>query len=401
MTLFTQIAIAFLALAIAGFVAKVLKSFNPPFYIVAGILLGPAVFGLVSNEEVFSLLGDIGLVFLLFYLGYEFSLNKLVKKKKVLGFAGFIDFLVNFSIAFLLGLLLDLSLFYTFVFAGMIYMSSSSIITKSLIQLGAVKKEEGQVVMGIMIFEDLVMIGFLVIIQSIVNNDGFNLLSISKDIGLAALFAFLVLFFGRKYSRFIDKIISQKSHELAHIGFIAFVFVGVVIGIFFGVSEALSAFLLGLIVSELKHQDEMQEVVLKFRDIFGGIFFFYFGMTFALSTITVPIYILVIISVVAILGKILSGYMMQLIQGCKRDGGLFVGIVTIPRGEFSLIIAGIVAASEPQFANVAVIIILVTSFVTTILFFLINKLCKHKEICVLSKQFLNEDYKEEADEALS
>ncbi|QWC00090.1 cation:proton antiporter [Mycoplasmatota bacterium] len=401
MSLFTQIAIAFLALAIAGFISKFLKSFNPPFYIVAGILLGPAVFSIVNNEEVFSLLGDIGLIFLLFYLGYEFSLNKLVDKKKVLGLAGLIDFIVNFSIAFLLGMLLDLSWFYTFVFAGMIYMSSSSIITKSLIQLGAVKKEEGQVVMGIMIFEDIVMIGFLVIIQSIVNHDGFELLSISKDIGLAVLFAFIVIFLGRKYSSYIDKLINLKNHELAHIGFIAFIFIGVVIGVLFGVSEALSAFLLGLVVSELKHKDRMEEVILKFRDIFGAVFFFYFGMTFAFESITVPFYILLIISFVAIIGKLVSGYLMQMIEKCNKDGGLFIGIVTIPRGEFSLIIAGIVAAAEPQFANVAVVVILVTSFMTTIIFYIINKLCKHKEICVLSKQFLNDDHKGEANEALS
>ncbi|MFW5793940.1 MAG: cation:proton antiporter [Bacillota bacterium] len=394
MSLFIQIAIVFLSLAIAGFLAKILKSFNPPFYIVTGILLGPVVFGLVKNQEVISLLGDIGLVFLLFYLGYEFSLNKLVKQKKVLGIAGLIDFLINFSIAFLLGLLLDLSMFYVIVFAGIIYMSSSSIITKSLIQLDAVKEKEGKIVMGIMIFEDLVMIVFLVLIQSIVNNEGFQLLSISKDIALAGLFALIVLYFGRKYSGIIDKIIGQSSHELAHFGFIAFVLIGVVIGGLFGVSKALSAFLLGLIVSETKNKRKMEEVIFKFRDIFGGIFFFYFGMTFTFSSITIPIYILIIIGLVAIFGKLISGYLMQVISGCDLDGGLFIGIVTIPRGEFSLIIAGIVAASEPQFANLAVIIILVTSFVTTIIFFLLNKLCKEREVCVLSNRFLAEKNEE-------
>ena len=64
---------------------------------------------------------------------------------------------------------------------------------------------------------------------------------------------------------------------------------------------------------------------------------------------------------------------MQLISGCDKDGGLFVGIV---------------ATSEPQFANLAVIIILITTFITTIIFFVLNKLCKEREVCVLSKQFL-------------
>ncbi|MFW6318542.1 MAG: cation:proton antiporter [Bacillota bacterium] len=390
MDLFTQIAIAFLALGIAGVLAKLLKSFNPPFYILAGIILGPALFNVIKPSDTFEVFSKIGLVFLLFYLGYEFSLHKLMKKKRVLGFAGLIDFVVNFSLAFILGLFLDLSLFYVLVFAGIIYMSSSSIITKSLIQLGAVNDEEGDVVMGIMIFEDLVMIVFLVIIQSLANTDAFSFFALSQDIGFALLFAFIVLYLGKKYTFLIDKIIGQSSHELAHVGFVAFIFIGVALGLLFGVSEALSAFLLGLIVSESKHKEKMQEVVMKFRDIFGSLFFFYFGMTFAFNSITIPIYVLVIISFVAVVGKLLSGLLMQITHGCNRDGGLFVGVVTIPRGEFSLIIAGIVGASEPQFANLAVVIILVTSFVSTIIFIVLIKLCHDQEVCVLSEQFLKE-----------
>ncbi len=390
MDLFTQITIAFFALAIAGVLSKLLASFKPPFYILAGIILGPALLNIVEPSDTFEVLSKVGLVFLLFYLGYEFSLHKLMKKKRVLGFAGLVDFIINFSLAFVLGLFLDLSLFYVLVFAGIIYMSSSSIITKSLIQLGAVNEEEGEVVMGIMIFEDLVMIVFLVIIQSLASTDALSFLTVSKDIGLALLFVFIVLYFGKKYAFLIDKIIGQSSHELAHIGFVAFILIGVVLGILFGVSEALSAFLLGLIVSEARYKDKMQEVVIKFRDIFGSLFFFYFGMNFAFNTITIPWHILVIISGIAIVGKLFSGLLMQLLNGCNRDGGLFIGLITIPRGEFSLIIAGIISASEPQFVNLAVIIILVTSFVTTLTFFILTKLCHEREVCVLSEQVLKD-----------
>ena len=391
MPVFSQIAIAFFALAIFGFLAKITKSFKPPFYILAGILLGPALLGWTVEEEVFSIFGDIGLIFLLFYLGYEFSLNTLVKRKRTLGLAGLIDFIVNFSIAFFLAYFLELSWFYMIVFAGMIYMSSSSIITKSLIQLGAVKEKEGEVVMGIMIFEDLVMIIFLVFIQSIARQSGFDFLNISKDIGLALLFSLVLIFFGKKYAPLLDRLINQKSHELSHLSFIAFLFLGVYLGSLFGVSMALSAFLIGLIVSETKHKREMQEVVIKFRDIFGALFFFYFGMTFSFTSIEQSIWLLLLISLVAVLSKLLSGYLMSLIGGCDKDGGFFIGIVNIPRGEFSLIIAGIVAAEKPEFTSIAVILILITSLITTLIFIILGKLCKDKEICLLSKQFMEEE----------
>jgi CPA2 family monovalent cation:H+ antiporter-2 len=391
MPVFSQIAIAFFALAIFGFLAKITKSFKPPFYILAGILLGPVILGWTVEKDVFSIFGDIGLIFLLFYLGYEFSLNTLVKRKKTLGLAGLIDFIVNFSIAFFLAYLLELSWFYMIVFAGMIYMSSSSIITKSLIQLGAVKEKEGEVVMGIMIFEDLVMIIFLVFIQSIAGQNGFDFLNVSKDIGLALLFSFVLIFFGKKYAPLLDRLINQKSHELSHLSFIAFLFLGVFLGSLFGVSMALSAFLIGLVVSETKHKREMQEVVIKFRDIFGALFFFYFGMTFSFSSIEQSIWLLLLISMVAVISKLFSGYLMSLIGGCHKDGGLFIGIVNIPRGEFSLIIAGIVAAEKPEFTSIAVILILITSLITTLIFIILNKLCKDKEICLLSKQFMEHE----------
>lgn len=391
MPVFSQIAIAFFALAIFGFLAKITKSFKPPFYILAGILLGPALLGWTVEEEVFSIFGDIGLIFLLFYLGYEFSLNTLVKRKRTLCLAGLIDFIVNFSIAFFLAYFLELSWFYMIVFAGMIYMSSSSIITKSLIQLGAVKEKEGEVVMGIMIFEDLVMIIFLVFIQSIARQSGFDFLNISKDIGLALLFSFVIIFFGKKYAPLLDRLINQKSHELSHLSFITFLFLGVYLGSLFGVSMALSAFLIGLIVSETKHKREMQEVVIKFRDIFGALFFFYFGMTFSFTSIEQSIWLLLLISLVAVLSKLFSGYLMSLIGGCDKDGGFFIGIVNIPRGEFSLIIAGIVAAEKPEFTSIAVVLILITSLITTLIFIILGKLCKDKEICLLSKQFMEEE----------
>ena len=389
MLLFTQVTLAFIALAIAGFSAKALRSFKPPFYILAGVLLGPAVFNMVTNMPVFELLGEIGLIFLLFYLGYEFSLNKLVDKKGTLSYAGAIDFVVNFGIAMLLGWLLGFSLFYVVVFAGLLYMSSSSIITKSLIELEAVNKAEGEVVMGIMIVEDLAMIIFLVIIGSIAETSSFEWLAISQDIGLALLFSLVVVFIGRKYASVLDKLINHESHELAHIGFLAFVLLGVVIGQLVGVSHALTAFLLGLVVSETKHKREMEELILKFRDIFGGIFFFYFGMTFTFDMGNLSIVRIVIIIVVATVTKVLTGFLMRRFQGCDNDGAWFIGLITIPRGEFSLIIAGIVASTMPEFTNIAILLILGTSLITTGIFFALNQLCKDREVCLLSNRFLD------------
>lgn len=390
MSVFIQVAIAFAALGVASRLSKVIKSFFPPFYILVGILLGPAVLGITVHQDVFAFLGDVGLVFLMFYLGYEFSLTQLLEKKNSLLTAGAVDFAINFSLGLILGLLLDVSIFYILVFAGLFYMSSSSIITKSLIQLGAIKNKEGGMVMGIMIFEDLVMIVFLVIVGSIASTgETLTFWLVTKDIGISLLFAGILVYIGRKYHFVIDYIIGHKSHEVSHLGFMALVLAVVALGLQFGVKEALSAFLLGLAVSETKSKESMEAVVKKFRDIFGGIFFFYFGMTFSFGTITISWWIIVTIIVFALLGKLLSGLLLYKMEGCSLQSALFVGISTIPRGEFSLLIAALVVSTYPMFLDIAIVLILATSFLTTLIFWMLNLTCKTYDVCIMSNQLID------------
>lgn len=392
MSVFVELSIGFAALALASRVSRKLKSFFPPFYILMGILLGPMVFGLVEENIVFSTFADIGLVFLMFYLGYEFSLNQLLRKKKKLMQAGILDFLVNFSLGFLLSYLLDLPLFYRIVFAGIVYMSSSSIITKSLIQLGALKKSEGEMVMGIMIFEDLVMILFLVLIGGIAENqNSLSVLSIGQSVGLSLLFAIVFLYIGRKYHFLLEWIIGHDSHEVSHLGFMALVLASVALGLQFGVKMALSAFLLGLAVSETKSKDDMEPVVLKFRDIFGGIFFFYFGLTFSFGQMDISLWVLGLIVLVAALGKVINGLLLYKVRGCSLQDALFVGIASIPRGEFSILIAALVIETYPFFMDIAIVLILATSFLTSILYWIMNWTCKTFDVCVLSNQLVEQN----------
>lgn len=285
--------------------------------------------------------------------------------------------------------LLDVSILYMFVFAGMIYMSSSSIITKSLIQLGALKNKEGEMVMGIMIFEDLVMIVFLVLVGSLAQQEGaFDFLMVSKDIGVSLLFAGVILFVGRKYHFVLDKIIAHDSHEVSHLGFMALVLATVALGLQFGVKEALTAFLLGLAISETNSKDDMEAVVIKFRDIFGGVFFFYFGMTFSFGEINIAWWILLVIILAASVGKVFSGLLLYKMKGCSIQNALFIGITTIPRGEFSILIASLVMVRYPMFLDIAIILILATSLLTTLTFCALNLTCKTFDICIMSNQLI-------------
>ncbi|MCF7926523.1 MAG: cation:proton antiporter [Candidatus Izimaplasma sp.] len=147
------------------------------------------------------------------------------------------------------------------------------------------------------------------------------------------------------------------------------------------IKENEGQFVMGIMVFE--------PVVIKFRDIFGGIFFFYFGMTFTFSGIPYTIGTLLWISAIAVIGKIVSGLILHYKEGCSLQDALFIGITTVPRGEFSLIIAGLVVTTMPEFQELAVVSILITSLVTTAAFWIINLTCHTLNICMMSNRLIN------------
>jgi predicted Kef-type K+ transport protein len=221
------------------------QCFFAPFYIFAGVLLGPGVLNVVSNSEVISLLGEIGVVFLLFFLGLEFSIHTFLEQKRPILIAGSIDFAVNFSFGFALGLLLGLNVVYSLVIAGAIYMSSSGIITKSLIELQINKNREGHLVMGIMVFEDLVMILFLVLISSgLEEGAGSDVAGTLVRLLISLAFCGALLLIARKATWLMDKIVNIKKKELLLLVFFGVVLLVTSVGKYLGVSEALVAFFL-------------------------------------------------------------------------------------------------------------------------------------------------------------
>jgi len=305
----------------------------------------------------------------------------LIERAKSLLSAGIIDLIVNFGLGFLIGHLLGLDMFYSFVMAGIIYMSSSGIITKTLIQLNAIKDPEGQLVMGIMVFEDLVMVVFLVVVSAFSNlGSNVNTTKVIIEIFVAVLFCVALLLVGKKFSNFLTKMLNTDSKEIHLLSFMATVLGVTALGMYLGVSEALGAFFIGMALSETKIKYQMEETIVTFRDIFGGMFFFYFGMNFDISNLSVAPVILVLIIIASTLGKIISALIIRKNQKCSFEKGLFIGLITIPRGEFSLLIASMVAINTFDFESFAIILVLSTALISTLTFMLVDKFKLNKRI---------------------
>lgn len=384
MSIYMQVAICFAAIGISAFVAERTKLFFAPFYIVAGLIFGPGGLHLVTNTEIISLLGEIGVVFLLFFLGLEFSLHTLLKQKKAMLSAGLVDFLVNFGLGFGLGLFLGLNVFYSIVIAGAIYMSSSGIITKSLLELQVNKNPEGHLIMGIMVFEDLAMILFLAFVSAGLHGDsGFHLSDMLLRLGKSVLFCAAIVFFAKYGRRVLDRLLNIAKAELLLLVFFGLVLLVTSLGDLFGVSPALCAFFLGMAFSNTENVKNIEHTTVIFRDLFGSVFFFSFGMLLTFGDIARYWPVLLIATLIAVGGKILSALIIAKLQKCQSDMSLFIGFITIPRGEFSLVVSGMAGAAIPFLGPVTVVIVLLTTLLSSLVLRFSKLLCSVYNICII------------------
>jgi CPA2 family monovalent cation:H+ antiporter-2 len=384
MELYFQIAICFTAVGISAFLAEKLGLFFAPFYILAGIVAGPAVLKLVVNTEVITLLGDIGVVFLMFFLGLEFSLHKFLKQTRTMFISGSIDFIVNFGLGFALGMVLGLSAFYSIILAGAIYMSSSGIITKSLIELQINKKPEGQMIMGIMVFEDLVMLFFLIFVSTgLLSPNSFSIVAMLIQLGKSFAFCGGLLFVAKVLPHWLDKLLTVNKKELLILMFFSLVLITTSVGKLLGVSEALSAFFLGIAFSNTKNVKKIESATVIFRDLFGSVFFFSFGMVLEFGNLSTYLPIILYASLLAVVGKFISSIAITKILKCNKNMSLFIGFITIPRGEFSLLISKMVGDGMPFLGPVMVVVAIFTTFLSSIILKSTKALCKIYNVCII------------------
>jgi CPA2 family monovalent cation:H+ antiporter-2 len=379
-----QLALCFAAIAISAVLAEKTGLFFAPFYILAGFLLGPGLLNLVSDTEVVSVLGEIGVVFLLFFLGLEFSLHAMLKKKMATLLAGFVDFFVNFGLGLGLGLLLGFPLFDCLVIAGAIYMSSSGIITKSLLELQVNKNPEGQLIMGIMVFEDLCMILFLAVLSAGATlGSDFQFMPMLVQLGKSLLVCAVIFLFARTGKHLLNRILNIRKAELLLIVFFGLVLLVTSLGEWLGVSAALCAFFLGMAFSGAENVKNIEHTTVILRDLFGRVFFFSFGMALSPGSVAGHGLFLLLCVLTAVVGKILSSFLITKIYHCQHSMSLFIGFITLPRGEFSLVVSGMPGVSVPFIGPVIVVMAFLTTLLSSLVLKFSKLLCRIYNICII------------------
>jgi CPA2 family monovalent cation:H+ antiporter-2 len=362
-----EVGLAFLIITLGGYIAYHARQPVVPAFILVGMFFGPYGLKIVSSSEIIIFMAELGVIMLMFFLGLEFSLKRLLGAKKTLKIAGILDLAINFTFGLIFGFLLGFSVLESLFLAGIVYMGSSGIITKALIDLKRIVYPEADIILAIMVFEDIFIAIFLALISgiAIAGGEGLVLISVFK----AVVFCLIFLIVAKKYNRIVDRIIDIRSDELFLIFLFALVILVSAIAQRIGMSEAIGAFFLGLAFSETKQVERMEKKIVPLRDLFACMFFFAFGMMIDVSTFAGIIGIAAFFVPLIVLSKIASGYLSAYMLGFKKKSALFIGFGTIARGEFSIILANLAIASglNHSLYPLTVMIVLTTSILGILL----------------------------------
>ncbi|MDS0297293.1 cation:proton antiporter [Halogeometricum sp. S1BR25-6] len=342
----------FVVLAVTGAIALRLGLSVIPLYVVGGVLSGPFVagrFGLpyVPNGEIVTLLAEVGIVLLLFFLGLEFSLDRLLESRTQITRAGVVDLVVNLPIGVAIGLVLGWSLVESLLLGGIVYISSSAIITKSLIDLGWIANPEAEPLLGTLVFEDLFIAVYLAVVTSLVlGGADAGTGSIVQSLAVAFGFLGLLLLAVQYGTSLFARLLGGAGQEAFVLRTLAVVVPISGAALALGVSEAVAAFFVGMGFATSGHREKIERRLSPIRDVFGAVFFFWIGVgtdPTLLAAAAVPLVLAVVLTTPA---KVLSGYLGGRVYDLSERRSLRAGLGMVPRGEFSLVIAALAASGS-------------------------------------------------------
>ncbi|BCM93783.1 K(+)/H(+) antiporter subunit KhtU [Abditibacteriota bacterium] len=336
-----------------------------PFYLIAGVFFGTGgVHPLLRSNEYIGTSSEIGVVLLLFVLGLEYNGAELSEGLKRGFKSGVLDMALNFVPGFVFGLLLGLGVVGAILLGGVTWVTASSIVSKVLGDLDRLGNRETPVVLSILVLEDLAMAVYLPLIAVLLLGLGFVQGAVS--IGVALLTVGVVLVLALRFGERLSNAVAHSSSEVVLLTVFGLVLVVAGIAQKLQVSAAIGAFLTGLAL-EGRIAERARDLLSPLRDLFATTFFFFVGMSINPQSLPGAAGPALGLAVVTTLTKTATGILAARREGIAKRGQLRAGLALVPRGEFSVVIAGLGAGVAPQLAPISAAYVLILAIAGPIL----------------------------------
>jgi CPA2 family monovalent cation:H+ antiporter-2 len=334
-------------MAIAGVVTVLFHRLRQPVvlgYIVAGVIIGPYTppFQLIHDEATIQTLGELGVVFLMFSLGLEFSLRKLFKVGATAFVAALSEIVLMIWIGYEIGRWFGWNPMDSLFLGAMLAISSTTIIVKALSELGMKGEGFAQLIFGILIVEDILAIAMLVLLSGIAQTGSVSAGVALVTLGQLMLFMTVSLVVGILIvPRALDYVARAKSDEMLLVTVLGFCFGFCLLVVKLDYSIALGAFLIGAIMAESRSLRRIEHVIAPVRDMFSAIFFVTIGLLLDPTVLVQYAWPIAVITFAVVAGKIVSCGLGTFLAGKDGRTSMRVGMSVAQIGEFSFIIASL------------------------------------------------------------
>lgn len=334
-----------LILIVAAFVVLIFRKIKQPLvlgYIIAGFLVSPnfKIFPSVVDMTNIKTLAEIGVIFLLFSLGLEFSFKKLMNVGGSASITAFVEIIFITIAGYYTGRMLGWSTMDSMFLGGMLASSSTTIIIRAFDELGVKTKNFAKIVFGVLVVEDIVVILLMVLLSTIAVTKEFEGTQILFTV--AKLLFFLILWF--LLGIFLLPTLLKKLKPLIDEEILLVLSIGLCLGMVLiavnaGFSAELGAFVMGSIIAETTMAEKVEHTLKSVKDLFGAVFFVSVGMMIDYDAMITYAWPILAVTLLTLFGKLFSSTLGALISGQPLKQSVQVGMSMAQIGEFAFIVA--------------------------------------------------------------
>ena len=322
------------------FLFKKLKMPSIIGFLIAGVVIGPYGLKLISSSEQIEMMAEIGIILLMFTIGLEFSLGKLVKMKKLFLYAGTAQVIITVITVTFLFSMLGINLPQAIFFGMLISLSSTAIVLKILVDKNELDAPQGKISVAILIFQDLIIVPMMIMLPILGAKEPLSIYEIVGDVFFAFAAVAVILFLARF---FIPKILFQianlRIREVFTIGILLLILGTAYLTESIGLSFSIGAFIAGIILAESDFNHEIVAEILPFKDAFNSLFFISIGLLLNISfLIALPLQLFgLIVGIILVKSAIIIVVVLWLKFPSRIAITTGVGLAQI--GEFSFVLA--------------------------------------------------------------
>jgi CPA2 family monovalent cation:H+ antiporter-2 len=354
-------------MVVAGAVTLLFRKLRQPVilgYLIAGLIVGPYTLPIFNITDIHNirLLADLGLVLILFGMGLEFSWSKIRHVGFSILMIGVVEIVTMISLGYGLGQLLGWSTTDSIFLGAALHISSSAIIVKLLRDMGKLQNVSSRLIVGILVVEDFAAVTILALLSGLANTGMVNFGDVGFVILKLVFFTIAALVLG---AVFIPRIINfthrLHSNEALLITSLGLCFAMALFGQYLGLSVAIGAFLMGSLIGDTEHSEDVVRILAPVRHVFAALFFVAIGMLINITQFRDYAVQALIVAAVFIFGKILINTIASFLTGQSGKVSLRVGMGMPQMGEFSLVITRVGVENKIVIPHLYPVIALVTA----------------------------------------